>query len=135
MENRTFSCLQGLTARLWVHITRISSRSIQSGVFNLAFNSYWPVTHLPGTLKSDEPGSVSQRSFFPENKQLMHRQEAAQTSIFKKFLLAWEDRGFFAVQVDEYFFKFSDAFLSESRMVIQREWTTVVLGMGKKKSL
>lgn len=32
----------------------------------------------------------------------MHRHEAAQISIFKKFLLTWEDRGF-AVQVDEYF--------------------------------
>lgn len=40
--------------------------------------------------------------FSQENKQLMHRQEATQTSIFKRFLLTWEDRGF-AVQVDEYF--------------------------------
>lgn len=38
------------------------------------------------------------------------------------------------MQVDEYFFKFSDAFLSESRMVIQRDRTTVILGTGKNKT-
>lgn len=64
MENGTFSCLQGLTARLWVYVTGISSRYIQFGVTHLAFNPYLPVTHLSGTLKSDEPGSVSQRSYF-----------------------------------------------------------------------